>query len=116
MFKEIYDHLKVKELDPYFIGQHKGDCKSPYVVIKEGSSIPSITSNYLGRRIIDIILYVPSESFIEMDLYEKKIKTGLKDLKYLRRTGSETPPVPDDGKKAYTKSIEYILQRKAGDN
>lgn len=116
MLKEIYDHLKVKQLDPYFIGQHKGSCKSPYVVIKEGSSIPSIRSNYLGRRIIDIILYVPSESFISMDAYEKKIKTGLKGLKYLRRTGSETPPIPDDGKKAYTKSIEYILQRKAGDN
>lgn len=114
MLTDIYDHLKAGGLNPYFIGQHEGDCKRPYVVIKEGSAIPSIPSNYVGLKVIDMILYVPSSSFIELGKYEARVKESLRDLRYLRRTGTETPSIPDDEKKAYTKSIEYIIQRKVG--
>ena len=31
--KDIYDCLKKAGIDVYFQGQHKGDCKAPYVVI-----------------------------------------------------------------------------------
>ena len=38
MFTQIYKHLKENGFDVYSIGQHKGICKSPYLVIKENGT------------------------------------------------------------------------------
>lgn len=112
MIKNIYDHLKENNLNPYLIGQHKGECDEPFIVIKEGTQMPSIQSNQIGQQIIDIIIFVPSNSYIDLDLYTRKIRKVLKELEYLRKTGLETPAITDDEKKAYTMSMEYVLQKK----
>jgi hypothetical protein len=44
--------------------------------------------------------------------YKNDIKTYLKELNYLRKTGNETPVIVDDGVKAYTISIEYQVLKK----
>lgn len=112
MIKEIYNKLKEKTLNPYFIGQHEGLCDKPFLVIKEGNQIPSIQSNKTGQKIIDIIVFVPLNSYIALDPYMKQIRLALKELSYLRKTGLETPAITDDDKKAYTTSIEYVIQKK----
>lgn len=112
MMKSIYTKLKGNNLNPYFIGQHKGLCREPFVIVKQGTQIASIGTNRTGQRIIDIIVFVPLNSYIELDSYMKDIRTALKELNYLRKTGFETPAITDDEKKAYTTSIEYVLQKK----
>ncbi len=112
MWQDIYTKLKEKNLNPFPPGQHKGKCEEPYVVIKEGTQISSINTNKLGQRVIDIIIFVPLNSYIEIDPYVKKIRAALKELPYLRKTGGETPIITDDEKEAYTMSIEYVLQKK----
>lgn len=112
MLKLIYDILKNRHLRPYFIGQHRGECEEPIVIIKEGTQIPTLHSNRLGQKVIDIILMVPLRSYINLDPYSDKVKEALAEIDYLRKTGTETPTIVDDDKKAYTKSIEYVLIKK----
>lgn len=112
MWKIIFDKLREKDLNPYPPGKHEGICKEPYCVVKEGSQIPSLQSNRLGQRVVDIIIFVPLNSYVALEPYAKKIKEALKELPNLRKTGSETPVITDDGKEAYTTSIEYVIQKK----
>lgn len=112
MIANIYDKLKIEGLNPYFIGQHKGECDKSFLIIREGNQLPSIGSNQTGQQILDIILFVPARSYIQMNPYRDKVKAALKELSYLRKTGLETPTIADDEKKAYTMSIEYTLQLK----
>ncbi len=112
MVQQIYTHLKNKGLSPYFPGLHKGECISPFVIIREGAQIPSINTNRTGQRVMDFIIFVPVNSYIVVKPYVEDVRTALKELKYLRKTGTETPIITDDEKKAYTTSIEYIVQKK----
>lgn len=112
MIQDIYTHLKSKNLNPYFPGQHKGECEEPFVIVMEGTQMPSIQSNRIGQQVIDFIIFVPVNSYIAVEPYKNKIKLALKELTYLRKTGLETPVITDDDKKAYTTSIQYVIQKK----
>lgn len=112
MWKVIFDKLREKGLNPYPPGQHQGLCDKPYCVVKEGNQIPSLQSNKLGQRVVDIIVFVPIASYISLEPYMKNIRCTLKELSNLRKTGFETPAVTDDDKKAYTTSIEYVITKK----
>lgn len=112
MYKEIYLKLKEKNLNPYHIGKHEGKCRERYCVVKEGTQIPNIRSNRLGVKRIDVILFVPIGSYIAVEDYSREVRKAMRELKFLRKTGMETPIIIDDEKKAYTMSIEYVLQKK----
>ena len=109
LWKQIYTKLKEKGLNPYAPGQHTGECKKRYCVIKESSQVPFFRSNRLGYRLVDIILFVPLASYIKMDPYMQEVRAAIKELPNLRKTGNETPVIVDDGAKAYTTSIEYQI-------
>lgn len=112
MWTVIFDKLREKGLNPYPPGKHTGLCEEPFCVVKDGSQVPNIRTSRLGHKIVDIIIFVPISSYIALEPYAKQVRDALKELKYLRKTGGETPAVPDDDKKAYTMSIEYVLQKK----
>ena len=112
MWKTIFDQLKDKGLNPYPIGQHQGLCTERYCVIKENSQVPYFNSHRLGYKTIDIILFVPLNSYIAVEPYVKEIRAVMKELTNLRKTGNETPVITDDTKKAYTSSIEYQIIKK----
>lgn len=112
MIKAIYDHLKAKNLNPYFPGQHKGECEKRFCAIKENTQVPYFNSNKVGYRLIDIIVFVPLNSYIAVEPYVNEIKAAMKELTFLRKTGNETPVITDDDKKAYTTSIEYQIIKK----
>lgn len=112
MWATIFDKLEEKNLNPFPTGVHKGHCNEPYCVVKEGSQIPSLQSNKLGQRVIDIIVFVPLNDYTELEPYKNKIRSGLKELKFLRKTGFESQAIPDDEKKAYTSSIQYTIIKK----
>ena len=35
MIIKLFEYLKDNGADVYFVGQHKGECKSPYIVLKD---------------------------------------------------------------------------------
>lgn len=108
----IYDKLNAKGLNAYFPGQYKGLCKDKFCIVRDRSQIPDVSSRMIGRQGIDIILFIPEGSYISIKPYADDIKEALKEIGYLRKTGFETEVVIDDEKEAYTKSIEYVLQKK----
>lgn len=112
MWKIIFDKLEEKGLNPYPPGQHEGECTERYCVIKENSQVPFFNNNKTGYRLIDIILFVPISSYIQVEPYAKKIRAAMEELISLRKTGNETPIIIDDEKKAYTMSIEYQIMKK----
>lgn len=112
MWETIFNKLKEKNLNPYPPGKHEGLCTKPYCVILEGVQMPSIQSNRVGQRVIDIIVFVPISSYIALDPYMKSIRSTLKELPNLRNTGFETQAITDNDKKAYTTSIQYTIIKK----
>ena len=115
MWKRIYLKLKEKGLNPYAPGQHEGQCMERYCVIGESSQVPFFNNRHVGYRLIDIMAFVPLESYVEIESYVKEIKVAMKELAFIRCTGNETPIIADNEKKAYTTSIEYqIIKRLEG--
>lgn len=112
MWKVIFDKLKEKGLNPYPPGKHKGECKERYCVVKENSQVPYFNSNKIGYRLVDVILFVPLNSYIQVEPYINEVREAMKELAFLRKTGNETPIITDDTKKAYTTSIEYQIIKK----
>ena len=105
MIKKLFDFLFDNDIDVYFPGQHKGECTSNYVVIKENttSSLNGIT----GSGLIDLLFFVPESDYLECANYRKKVKEILENFKDIEFTGNETGPVTDDSVKAYTFSLMY---------
>ena len=65
MFTQIYRHLKDNGFDVYSIGQHKGICTNPYIVIKEnGESEIAFLSSSIIVGIGSTTLLIPFKSFI----------------------------------------------------
>jgi len=112
MWKVIFDKLREKGLNPYAPGQHKGLCNERHCVVKENTQVPYFNSNKVGYRLVDIILFVPINSYVAVEPYMKEIRSAMKELTFLRKTGNETPVITDDEKKAYTTSIEYQIIKK----
>lgn len=112
MWKTIYNKLEEHSLNPYPPGKHKGTCEERYCVVKENLQVPFFNSNKVGYKLMDIILYVPLSSYIEVEAYVKSIKAALKELTDIRLTGNETPVITDNDVKAYTTIIEYQILKK----
>ena len=106
MFTEIYKHLKNNGFDVYSIGQHKGICSSPYLVIKENGT-NEIIGTSLSNEMVEIILYYPLGAYSELNQYKQSALYCMKLLKGVRRIIEGSPTIIDDDKKAYTTSFYY---------
>lgn len=109
MFTTIYNALKPHNVYPP--GKHTGLCTEPYVVVKEKGLIPTV-GNKLGNNLIDIILFVPIGSYPVMKTYRAAVVATLKTVSGLRKTGFETPQIPDNDVEAYTMSVEYTTLKR----
>ena len=112
MWTWIFDKLRDKGLNPYPIGKHIGECKERYCVIKEQTQSAYFNARRLGYRTIDIIVFVPMASYIAVAPYVAEIKAAMKELPALRYTGTETPIITDDERKAYTTSLVYQVMKR----
>lgn len=110
MIQKLYDFLCDKGVNVYFPGQHQGECKTNYIVIKDDGT--NSENGVTGRGFIDLLFFVPIPDYLECNLYKKMIKTLIKEFGKLKYTGQETGPVTDDEKKAYTFSIYYEVYKK----
>lgn len=112
MWTVIFDKLKKKGLNPYPPGKHTGICETKYVVVKEQTQSAFFNNSKVGYRLVDLILFVPIASYVQVKLYADSIKAAMKELPWIRATGNETPIIPDDEVQAYTTSIEYQILKK----
>ena len=106
MFTQIYKHLKENGFDVYSIGQHKGICKSPYIVIKENGE-SEIIGTSLTNDMVELLIYYPIGTYSKLNEYKQSTLYTMKLLKGIRRVVEAMPTVIDDDKKAYMTSFTY---------
>ena len=106
MFTDIYKHLKNNGFDVYSIGQHKGICSSPYLVIKE-SGTSEIVGTSLNSDMVEIMIYYPIGAYSKLEEYKQSTLYSMKLLRGIRRVIQAMPTVIDDDKKAYMTSFTY---------
>lgn len=77
--QDIFKHLHNHGFDVYFPGFHKGECLSPYVVIKEGTTIP--VAGFSSRmKTFELLCYVPESSYSQLEDYANSIDEAMKGL------------------------------------
>ena len=106
MFTQIYKHLKNSGFDVYSIGQHKGVCTKPYIVIKENGE-SEIAGTSLTNDIVELLIYYPMGAYSKLDEYRQSTLYNMKLLKGVRRVIQAMPTIIDDDKKAYMTSFTY---------
>ena len=114
MFERIYLFLKKREFDVYSVGQHKGICRNPYVVIRNLGQQP-FRVNFIAET-YEILFYYPFGAYSEFQGYIDKVRDALTELDYLRPTGELSPFYNDDRKRAYTTGAKYRVYMRRKDN
>lgn len=112
MLKKIHDTLTDAGIDAYFPGRHRGDCKSPYVVVKSGGTIAEINVSS-ERPIYTMLCYVPSDMYSYLDVLRADVKLALKKLyPAIEYAGNETATYYDEDVKGHMLSFQYQGIRK----
>ena len=96
-------------IDTYPPAQKTGDCKSPYVVLKDEGSTPVIgmSSEY---HYYTILCYVPKDDYTMLSQFVAEVKQVMSKspiYPMLKPTGTETPSFFDDSFNAYMISVQY---------
>lgn len=109
---DIYDCLKAANLDVYLQGQHKGECKRSYVVVKPGIVAPYLQ---LSTNVCyyELLLYVPEAYPTQIETYKDTVKRAMLDIYPMMVFGdAESSPYFDDAVKGWTVSLTYMNYRK----
>ena len=106
MFTQIYRHLKDNGFDVYSIGQHKGICTNPYIIIKENGE-SEIAGTSLTNDVVELLIYYPVGTYSKLNEYKQSILYTMKLLKGIRRVVEPMPTIIDDDKKAYMTSFTF---------
>ena len=111
-WQNIYRQLKSDGIDVYSPGQHKGDCVTPYVVVKDAGTNP-MTGFSSYQAIYDILCYVPHREFSTLEPYLEMVKESMKKLyPTIVPTNFQTASFLDDTVKGHMISIQYRNNRK----
>lgn len=111
--KRLYELLKQKGFDVFFVGQQIGLGNSSYVVLSEGATRGQ-GSPYVGSTAIEVICVGKSDSYIAFEDFREKVKACLKEAKFLRYSGVETGIFADNTSESYICKIEYLMMKKLG--
>ena len=108
--KRMTDELIKDGIDVFPPAAHKGECKSPYCVVKDegGNKLGSFSTQ---QRMYSIYCHVPVSMYLELEEFAKKCKKAVERLApMIMPTGMETPSFLDATVNDYSKSIEYRCQ------
>lgn len=109
---DIFECLQSGGFTVYPPGIAIGECKSPYVVVKnDGSSEhPSFSTDV---DLYAVMCYVPKQAYSTLEPLVQSVKKTMKNLEpMIKYYGSQTPSYYDDSVKAHMISIEYKNYKK----
>lgn len=93
----------------YAIGSHKGECISPYIVLKYDNQLTSVNNSQCGWQVVHIFCYVPKTNILKLDDMIENVKQILKNI--LEFTGDITPEQIDEEKNAYFRRMKYRIPK-----
>lgn len=104
----ISDTLTENGIDVYPPSLHKGECKNPYVVLKQDGKTQ--INNYSSERVYyRFMCYVPQHKYTELDAFEKKVKDILNENLYpmIMPVGQTETDYFDDNYNAHLRTFLY---------
>lgn len=108
-WKDIYRHLIAGGFSVYSLGQHEGECKYPYIVLRD--------NGVTRRQSIEVpeyelLLYYPMDHYSGFSDYIDSVKMSMNKLyPALRLVEDEQPHYPDSEKRAHMTSLIYRNSR-----
>ena len=106
-YTDVYDHLILKGFDVYTPAQHKGECVTPYVVLK-GAGVSQFKDYSSNQYLYDIMCYVPKERYTYLEEYVEQVEDAMRELEpMIVPLHYQTAPFYDDSVKAHMLSIQY---------
>jgi len=113
----VYDELKQILRDAGMTvqnpGQHPDKCTSPYIVVQNTGTYPSIASNRTGYTLVTVHCYVPLNSYGKLQPLINSVKQAVwPHRSNYRPTGNEGIHVIDQNFMAHTSYIEYQVLRR----
>lgn len=109
---DIYKHLSNNGIEVYSPAQKKGECTSPYVVLKDAGTI-KIAGLSSTQTIYDVMCYVPKDRFTLLEKYVHQVKQIMSKLQpMIMPLFIETASFYDDSVEAHMISVQYRNNRK----
>lgn len=109
---DIYKHLSNNGIEVYSPAQKKGECTSPYVVLKDAGTI-KIAGLSSTQTIYDVMCYVPKDRFTLLEKYIHQVKQIMSKLQpMIMPLFIETASFYDDSVEAHMISVQYRNNRK----
>lgn len=109
---DIYRHLSNNGIEVYSPAQKKGECTSPYVVLKDAGTI-KIAGLSSTQTIYDVMCYVPKDCFTLLEKYVHQVKQIMSKLQpMIMPLFIETASFYDDSVEAHMISVQYRNNRK----
>ncbi len=113
MFKKVYEALQENGFSVYSIGQHKGNCTEPYLVVRE-NGVRAFSSLPVNFELIDVVVFYPVGRYTEVWDFINSVRECLKGVSELKSKGELTALLIDHDVKAYTCSVRYQVYRRRG--
>lgn len=111
-WKNIYENLKNQGIEVYSPGQHQGECKFPYVVVKSSGLTP-LSGFSSAQALYDLMCYVPENRYSILEDYVNQVKEAMKLLyPAIIPLNSETESFLDSTVKGHMISVQYENNRK----
>lgn len=113
VWADVFNHLKGMGFDVYPPQVKIGECDSPYVVVKLGST--SQLEDFSSDRVIyELLVYVPRQSYSYLEPYVESVKDAMRELRPLvRYSHGITASFYDDTLKAHMVTLDYYNYRKS---
>lgn len=106
-WEDIISYLKDVGFDAYAPGRHKGDCLSPYIVVKMGPTSPyqNFSTNL---HVYELLVYIPRDQISASEEILNNIETQMKALEpMIMPQHTRSSPYYDEGVKAWMVSLGY---------
>ena len=105
----IFRHLKDHGFEVYPLGKHKGECRSPYLVLRDNGIM---RNRSIEVAECEVLLYYPEDRYSEFAEYIGSVKLVMNLLfPALRLVEDEQPHYQDTEVKAYTTGLIYRNSR-----
>lgn len=100
-------HLRQCGYNVYSPGSKEGECKEPYIVVKDAgtSKAPSMSSSI---AFFDILLYMPRNQYSRLEPFVSEVEEAMDGLwPMIRPAHFSTTAYYDDSVKAWMVSVQY---------
>lgn len=112
-WQDLYMFLKSKGFDVYSPGQHVGECKSPYVVVRYDGTT-QITNASSHWDLYAVMCYVPQNQYSKLETLTTDVRIAMEELRpmFLKFYEQTSMSAYDEAARAHYTSTEYRNAKK----